>query len=304
MTFQNVSVQTDALPTKLMKDVALDQKGLIIMKDAEVLTDGKAVKRETGQFILTNSVSQLTEPTVVSDKACQTAIPRSEVAFIKLYEPDLEKIKRDLREFDRKSEEQRLRRKQEINTLLRRFGQQPIDPIPEVSNQVALSDEKGCVKKEKENVSNVRSYNTYANWGDIDFDDELPTLPRRTFTEGDKPWRNFKDLVLGNRLSNMTLSPILPRKATKTNKKCVTWSDSHQKAVNGLLQEASNLLNIFDQVSILLGPKMQGIPVVSQPRTIPLEHTTTPLQQIAKQDTEELAKQLLSYESRVVQGKF
>lgn len=58
------------------------------------------------------------------------------------------------------------------------------------------------------------------------------------------------------RMANMRLSPIPPRMKSY-KKKTVTWSDSQQKSVTKLLSEASALINIFDQLSIILGPELK-----------------------------------------------
>lgn len=296
MTYQNVSMQTDPLPTKLMKDVALDQKGLIIMKDQGILTDGSVVKRLTGTFILTNSVAQLTEPIAAIDKSTQTALPRSEVAFMKLYQPDLGRIERELKEFDAKSAEQRVRRKKEINGLLRSFGQPVTDEGEETFDSLEnVTAPSGLIEKHE-----APSHNTYANWTNFDFDDDTPSLPRVTVSEGDQPWRNFKDLVMGTRLRNMTLSPIPLRRNVATKKKSVTWSDTHQKAVDDLLKEAANLIEIFDQVSIVLGPKLQKMVSPNLELTPPHESA---LQQIARQDAKLLADKLGTCQPRVF-GEF
>lgn len=44
---------------------------------------------------------------------------------------------------------------------------------------------------------------TLTSWEDFDSsddDNDLPNLPRRYISEGQSPWSNFKDLVIGNRL--------------------------------------------------------------------------------------------------------
>lgn len=53
----------------------------------------------------------------------------------------------------------------------------------------------------------------------------------------------------------MTLTPMQMRPKTNTKKKTVTWND-RQLAVTKLLNEASALIDIFNDVSIMLGPEM------------------------------------------------
>lgn len=94
----------------------------------------------------------------------------------------------------------------------------------------------------------------------------------------------------------MRLSPAVHRRADSTKKKSVTWSDTHQQLLNNLLNEASNLIQLFDQVSILLGPKL-NLPYVAakveSPRSLPSMY-----QEKAQLDSMELQKQLLSFQPR------
>lgn len=53
----------------------------------------------------------------------------------------------------------------------------------------------------------------------------------------------------------MTLSPLQRRPKSNKKKKSVTWND-RQLAVTKLLTEASALIDIFNEVSIMLGPEM------------------------------------------------
>lgn len=66
----------------------------------------------------------------------------------------------------------------------------------------------------------------------------------------------FLFLYIFCRLASMTLSPLQNRpKANTTKKKSVTWND-RQLAVTKLINEASALIDIFNEVSIMLGPEM------------------------------------------------
>ncbi|XP_013106299.1 uncharacterized protein LOC106086254 isoform X2 [Stomoxys calcitrans] len=74
-----VGVQTDIVPSKLMKDVALGpQTNLILLKDFGVLTDGSYTKRRDGttEYILTYSVAQMTDSVKRETVSTQTLIPR------------------------------------------------------------------------------------------------------------------------------------------------------------------------------------------------------------------------------------
>lgn len=216
MMFVNVSMQTDPLPTKLMRDVCLDQTGLIVLKDKGILTDGNVlIKKQTGQFILTNSVAQLTDLPLRDEKGTQTAMPRSEVAFMKLYQPDLDGIRSEVNELRRDSIEKSEKNRREISNLLRalKAGPQSFfgpDETQQVHETLDSLDFGGFVRQDQLIPPDiVRSsegdgkkcgqVNTYANWTDLNFDNEQVELPRNIFTEGPEPWKNFKDVVLGNR---------------------------------------------------------------------------------------------------------
>lgn len=58
----------------------------------------------------------------------------------------------------------------------------------------------------------------------------------------------------------MRLSPIILRNR-RSNPKRVTWSDTEKKIVSDLVSESNALLNIFDQVTLLLGPDIKLKPV-------------------------------------------
>lgn len=57
------------------------------------------------------------------------------------------------------------------------------------------------------------------------------------------------------RLTSMTLSPLQKRPNTNTKKKTVTWND-RQLAVTKLINESSALIDVFNEVSMMLGPEM------------------------------------------------
>lgn len=53
----------------------------------------------------------------------------------------------------------------------------------------------------------------------------------------------------------MTLAPVENRPKTSTKKKTVTWNE-RQLAVTRLIHEASALIDIFNEVSVMIGPDM------------------------------------------------
>lgn len=101
------------------------------------------------------------------------------------------------------------------------------------------------------------------SWEDFDLTDdenndgyERPCLPRRTMTTSQTPWSDYREMLIGQRLANMRLSP-LPPKRTTLKKKTVSWSDAQERAVTDLISEAAAMMDAFDQVSMLLGPNLQ-----------------------------------------------
>ncbi|KAH8311219.1 hypothetical protein KR044_005015 [Drosophila immigrans] len=75
----NVALQTDFVPTKLLKEASIGpQYDLILYKDVGILTDGQySIKKdEHQQYILTYSISQMTDSVGTSDVATQTLLPK------------------------------------------------------------------------------------------------------------------------------------------------------------------------------------------------------------------------------------
>uniref|UniRef100_A0A336LJW0 CSON009022 protein n=1 Tax=Culicoides sonorensis TaxID=179676 RepID=A0A336LJW0_CULSO len=280
---QNASMQTDPLPTKCMKDVSIDQKGLIILKDQEILTDGNVlIKKEDGKFILTNSVAILTDLPLREDAATQTALPRSEIDYRQFIEPDVDAIRKEVDQIFEVSQSNRAKHKHEIDALLKELkgtSDEPLVQETHVNEELSSVDSLDIIPDNAEQIkARLSSYeaqlprrphfNTHSQWSNLDFPDyEIPpSLPRRTQSDGVAPWNNFKDLVLGDRLSRMSLPPVCnaPIEQQKTRsrsvgRKTVSWSDSHQRAVNELIAEASNLITVFDKISILLGPSLGNL---------------------------------------------
>uniref|UniRef100_A0A1Q3FSL8 Uncharacterized protein n=1 Tax=Culex tarsalis TaxID=7177 RepID=A0A1Q3FSL8_CULTA len=293
----NASVQTDPVHTKLMKEAStdLEQRDLVPMVDEEISTDGNLVIREIGNFILTHSVAQMTESVPTLETATQTAMPRSGVSFRKFLEngggdgpvPKLvvDEVIPQQEEEPSKDCSSSLEELLKIDEKIKQFFN-----IPELDVEMAPEDQ------ESHSSDSIKEHNTpdllagssqdqsahktsrflepptFSSWQNLDFSDEesdhyvARELPRRTTSEGNRPWADFKDLVIGNRLANMRLSPVPPRKPRAPNKKTVTWSDTQHRAVSELLQEATALVDMFDQVSMLLGPdiKLHAIPPPSQ----------------------------------------
>nr|XP_029723256.1 uncharacterized protein LOC109403871 [Aedes albopictus] len=286
----NASAQTDPVHTKLMKEVSTDEpKDLIPMVDEEILTDGNLVIREIGNFILTHSIAQMTESTPTLDVATQTALPRSGISFRKFLDSgaagdgpapkvvvideappsekavqqsssleELMKIDEKIKQFFRTSDMEAL---DHLNDL---EDHSSSDSIKEQPTPDLLAGSSQDAAQHKPRFLEPPAFNS---WQNLDFSDEeseqyVPRdLPRRSIGEGSRPWAEFKDMVIGSRLANMRLSPIPPRRP-RPNKKTVTWSDTQHRAVSDLLHEATALVDMFDHVSMLLGPdiKLHSIP--------------------------------------------
>ncbi|EAT45981.1 AAEL002814-PA [Aedes aegypti] len=283
----NASAQTDPVHTKLMKEVSTDEpKDLIPMVDEEILTDGNLVIREIGNFILTHSVAQMTESVPTLDAATQTALPRSGISFRKFLDSgagdgpapkvvideapsekgvetsssleELIKMDEKIKQFFRTSD------LEELENLDDMESSHSNDSIKEQPTPDLLAGSSQDAAQHKSRFLEPPAFNS---WQNLDFSDEESEhyvrreLPRRSIGEGNRPWAEFKDLVIGSRLANMRLSPIPPRRP-RPNKKTVTWSDTQHRAVSDLLHEATALVDMFDHVSMLLGPdiKLHSIP--------------------------------------------
>uniref|UniRef100_A0A8W7Q3S0 Uncharacterized protein n=1 Tax=Anopheles coluzzii TaxID=1518534 RepID=A0A8W7Q3S0_ANOCL len=285
----NAVVQTDPVHTKLMKEVSTDeQTDLIPMVDEEILTDGNLVIREVGNLILTHSVAQMTDGVETCDSGTQTAIPRSGISFRKFLEPitgheqmvspvasALRTPEEDQLELEgTKTESEQQHTKPlfsctELEPAGERFPNDPTEPCSSQSGSDSIKEPNtpdlisATVEGDPSphrTAATLLETPTFAAWQNLDFSDEesegyVPReLPRRPIGEGDRPWADFKDLVIGSRVANMRLSPVPPRKPRAPNQKTVTWSDRQHRAVSKLINEASALVDMFDHVSLLLGP--------------------------------------------------
>uniref|UniRef100_A0A1I8JW82 Uncharacterized protein n=1 Tax=Anopheles quadriannulatus TaxID=34691 RepID=A0A1I8JW82_ANOQN len=285
----NAVVQTDPVHTKLMKEVSTDeQTDLIPMVDEEILTDGNLVIREVGNLILTHSVAQMTDGVETCDSGTQTAIPRSGISFRKFLEPITgheqmvspvasalrtpEEDQLELEGTKPESEQQHTKPMfscTELEPAGERFPNDPTEPCSSQSGSDSIKEPNtpdlisATVEGDPSphrTAATLLETPTFAAWQNLDFSDEesegyVPReLPRRPIGEGVRPWADFKDLVIGSRVANMRLSPVPPRKPRAPNQKTVTWSDRQHRAVSKLINEASALVDMFDHVSLLLGP--------------------------------------------------
>lgn len=92
----------------------------------------------------------------------------------------------------------------------------------------------------------------------------------------------------------MTLSPLQRRPKSSRKKKSVTWND-RQLAVTRLLNEASALIDIFNEVSVMLGPEMSLNQVPSDESVLIPESKLDP---ILTESCNDLEKALTNYRPR------
>lgn len=95
---------------------------------------------------------------------------------------------------------------------------------------------------------------TFNSWNDLDFPKEKVELPRSYFSDGPTPWSNFHDLVLGQRFLNARL---VNEQSQRYSRNSNAWSEPQLKIVGDLMREANALMDMFDQVSMLLGPDIK-----------------------------------------------
>ena len=236
--------------------------------------------------IVTASVSVNTEKLVSHTVSTQTVMPRSNVSFKKFTdsrhkiqyadedsemdddeeaEMCLEKIERRLKA-KKKLSRQKSTQKTNIEIVIEDDSSDiiAIETIPAelpMKNKTSDSEYEDSIQGDCDNVVNKSSSKskkskdaTFNSWNDLDFEEEKVELPRNYFIEsGPTPWSNFESLVLGQRFLNARLSPV-PERISRPK---VTWSDSQVKIVNDLMNEATALMDMFDQVAMLLGPDIK-----------------------------------------------
>lgn len=238
--------------------------------------------------ILTHSVAQMTESVPTLDQATQTALPRSGVSFRKFLdtgagdgppprvvideapsekEPKQSSSLAELMKIDEKIKQ--FFRTPDMDDLDRLEDNESNHSSDSIKEQPTPDLLAGSSQDAGQHKSRFLEPPTFSSWQNLDFSDEesehyVPReLPRRVVGEGNRPWAEFKDMVIGSRLANMRLSPIPPRRP-HPNKKTVTWSDTQHRAVSDLLHEATALVDMFDHVSMLLGPDIKLHPIPPQ----------------------------------------
>lgn len=220
----------------------------------------------------------------------QTMMPRSNVAFKRILEPK-HKIQYD--DEDDSNDDDSDYATQEILNIERRMkSKTKANPIkPKTSIDIVIEDEASDIiaietisaeklkkkeqkgsdsefedsiqgdseaddEKQRSKLAKLGSA-TFNSWHDLDFPRDKVELPRSYFTDGPTPWSNFQDLALGQRFVNARLTGEFSQRYLHPNMKTDNWSDSQLKVVGDLMKEANALLDMFDQVSMLLGPDIK-----------------------------------------------
>lgn len=104
-----------------------------------------------------------------------------------------------------------------------------------------------------------------------------------------------------NRLAAMTLSPMENRRKSvdgkSTKKKSVTWND-RQLAVTKLINEASALIDIFNEVSCVIGPEMNLKCSINMAAQNPMELNIpeSKWQPILSESCNDLQKRLINFQ--------
>ena len=79
-------------------------------------------------------------------------------------------------------------------------------------------------------------------------------LPQRAAT--DNTSNHFNNIAMGRKLANMTLSATNYKKSNLKIPKSLVWTEAQQSAINILINEANALLDVFEEMSMVLGPDL------------------------------------------------
>ncbi|XP_017057434.1 uncharacterized protein LOC108098804 [Drosophila ficusphila] len=210
----NVALQTDFVPTKLMKEASFGvQKDLILHKDIGILTDGQYSKKKDGyeKYVLTYSMSQMTDSVATVSRQTQTLLPRA-------YNNDL------------------------VNSYLSKSNEDDSDIISDVEKR--LGDQIAKIRKLNFNESNQLRYNsnlapTLASWH---FDDDAVEMESdRHFIpytiESFKPWRSFVPF------------PFRLRGNTLIGTQKIDWY-ALLESIDNLIKESNNLVDKLEQIML------------------------------------------------------
>lgn len=127
----------------------------------------------------------------------------------------------------------------------------PDDSIQEDHEQPDVVKGSNVAKKIKSN----EGFSTANQWQDLDLTQAKAESPMH-FPVVNQTTSWSHDLVLGQRFLNARLAPTTQQHAYPSYQN-VTWTDSQVKIVSSLIYESNALLEMFDQVSLLLGPDIK-----------------------------------------------
>ncbi|XP_017083522.1 uncharacterized protein LOC108116243 [Drosophila eugracilis] len=211
----NVALQTDFVPTKLMKEASFGvQKDLILSKDIGILTDGQYSKKKDGyeKYVLTYSMSQMTDSVATVSRQTQTLLPKA-------YNKDL------------------------VNSYLPKSDEDGSEIISDVEKR--LGDQIAKIRRlnfEESNqlrgtANNMNLAPTLASWH---FDDDAVEMEsQRHFIpytiESFKPWRSFVPF------------PFRLRGNSLIGNQKIDWYALLQ-SIDDLIKESNNLVDKLEQI--------------------------------------------------------
>ncbi|XP_020814650.1 uncharacterized protein LOC110189028 [Drosophila serrata] len=213
----NVALQTDFVPTKLMKEASFGvQKDLILHRDIGILTDGQLSKKKDGEkYVLTYSMSQMTDTVPTTSRQTQTLLPKA-------YNKDL------INSYLTSDEDGNVN----ISDVEKRLG----DQIAKIRKLNLNESERQHTSKSKNNTNLAP---TLASWH---FDDDAVEMESdRHFIpyiiESYKPWRSFVPF------------PFRLRGNTLIGTQKIDWYALLQ-SIDDLIKESNNLVDKLEQIML------------------------------------------------------
>ncbi|XP_016960594.1 uncharacterized protein LOC108031559 [Drosophila biarmipes] len=213
----NVALQTDFVPTKLMKEASFGvQKDLILHKDIGILTDGQYSKKKDGyeKYVLTYSMSQMTDSVPTVSRQTQTLLPKA-------YNKDL--VNSYLPETDEDGTEL-------ISDVEKRLGDQ-------IAKIRGLNFDESQQTRASGNNTNLAP--TLASW---QFDDDAVEMEsERHFIpytiESFRPWRSFVPF------------PFRLRGNSLIGAQKIDWYALLQ-SIDDLIKESNNLVDKLEHIML------------------------------------------------------
>ncbi|EDW83982.2 uncharacterized protein Dwil_GK13392 [Drosophila willistoni] len=169
----NVALQTDIVPTKLMKEKSLGaQSDLILYKEIGILTDGQYSKKKDGyqQYVLTYSMSQMTDTIEQSTRSTQTLLPKAyNDSVVNSYIPEVD---------------------DEGNVLLSDVEKRVADQIEKIRKFYVKEEDTKSPSRPPSGSATCPTIDAWHFEDDaIEMDSQRPFIPYTI--EPYKPWRSF-----------------------------------------------------------------------------------------------------------------